>query len=530
MTKQSSSCDSTKETATDHAKPYAHCAAQRRGGILGVHRQVMAVTLTEHRTIPNEPFDALPPVDGPTHSTRNGNRNQRTPPHNEDAERSLIGAMLLTSSAIETACDMLTAADFYKPAHGHIFDAVATLHAAGEPVDPVTVAAELDRSNLLDAVGGSAELVVIQTECPATTSASRYTQLVASDAQLRRQIHLGEQIADRGYDRQPADDLIEQWHTTVAPGEALNHRTLAQFIDHDEPEYDWAIIGLLERTDRVLLTGPEGGGKSTLLRQIAVQCAAGIHPFTGDDIQPLTVLLLDLENSKRHIRRQLRPLRLASHERADERLYVTCHPQGLDLTDKNDARQLAHLINRLTPDLVVGGPVYKLVGGDPTEEQPAKAAAMLLDRLRVTHGFALILETHQPHETNGKRPERPYGASLWKRWPEFGLHLSEQGHLRHWRGDRDERAWPPALQRGGVWPWTLAESKIGTWALIIEETKRHGRPMSERELSVAIGVSKTTINRCIENNKRKYEELLHGLSDPEPIYGNPPPIDPKEAF
>jgi ATPase subunit of ABC transporter with duplicated ATPase domains len=61
---------------------------------------------------------------------------------------------------------------------------------------------------------------------------------------------------------------------------------LDAFLAEPDPEYDWLIPGLLERGDRVIVTGQEGKGKSTLLRQIGVQVAAGIHPFTLDDIVP----------------------------------------------------------------------------------------------------------------------------------------------------------------------------------------------------------------------------------------------------
>ena len=69
----------------------------------------------------------------------------RVPPHNLQAEESLLGAMLLSKDAIAVASELLTADDFYKPAHGHIFEAVTSLSASGEPADPVTVA---DRNGL----------------------------------------------------------------------------------------------------------------------------------------------------------------------------------------------------------------------------------------------------------------------------------------------------------------------------------------------------------------------------------------------
>jgi hypothetical protein len=171
------------------------------------------------------------------------------------------------------------------------------------------------------------------------------------------------------------------------------------------------------------------------------------------------VVLLDLENSRRHVRRQIRPLvRHAGDRLTRGGLTVTVHPQGLDLVGSAEDRAfLRDEVIKHHPDLLVAGPVYKMGAGDPTEEAQARAITAEIDQLRELIGFALILEAHSPYAASGKtqRPLRPYGASLWSRWPEFGIHLGEDGKLTHWRGARDEREWPARLQRGGSWPWTI---------------------------------------------------------------------------
>src|SRR5947208_4682163 len=79
------------------------------------------------------------------------------PPQNLDAEESVLGAMMLSPLAIGavTESTSLSAADFYRESHGHIYRAILTLYAKGEPVDAITVVDELDRAGTLDVVGGS---------------------------------------------------------------------------------------------------------------------------------------------------------------------------------------------------------------------------------------------------------------------------------------------------------------------------------------------------------------------------------------
>ena len=124
----------------------------------------------------------------PTTPTASRSAAVRVPPHDLQAEESLLGAMMLSAGAIGDATGKVTASDFYKPAHGHIFDAIHTLYATGQPADAVTVADELRRAGLLDAIGGPAVLAQILSSTPATTNAGRYAQIVEEYALLRRLI------------------------------------------------------------------------------------------------------------------------------------------------------------------------------------------------------------------------------------------------------------------------------------------------------------------------------------------------------
>ena len=327
---------------------------------------------------------------------------------------------------------------------------------------------------------------------------------------------------DPGYD--PAEDWLDTaladferstdaHRPMVTPDEITDgdgpDPELDQFLAEPEPDYDWLIPDILERGDRVILTGGEGAGKSTLLRQIGVQCASGIHPFTHATIKPVNVLLVDLENSRRQTKRQMRPLRTtAAGDYPAATMRIIVRTAGLNLTEPTDMVWLASRVEINQPDLVVIGPIYKMSTADPTEEQPARTVIACLDHIRDLYGCALLIEAHSPHANGaGARPVRPYGASIWMRWPEFGLHITEAGQIKHWRGDRDERKWPAALTRGEDWPWTVAPTSDQTFAAIVAAVEKAGRPMSYAEIAADLGCSKTWVGRTVRANQTSWDDL-----------------------
>jgi len=127
----------------------------------------------------------------------------------------LLGAMLLRQDAISAAVEAIDAADFYKPAHGHVFDAICTLWSAGEAIDSTTVTEELRRAGLLDAIGGPNAIVELISAAPVLSNAGRYAQLIEENSLLRKLITTAGEIAEMGYG--PVEDV----NKTIDAAESL---------------------------------------------------------------------------------------------------------------------------------------------------------------------------------------------------------------------------------------------------------------------------------------------------------------------
>ncbi|MGJ6127346.1 replicative DNA helicase [Mycolicibacterium sp. Y3] len=123
----------------------------------------------------------------------------RLPPHDDDAEQSVLGAMLLSKDAIADVLEIIGPGDFYKPRHQMIFDAILDLFGRGEPADGVTVAAELDRRGLLRRIGAGPYLHTLLAAVPTAANASYYARIVAEKAVLRRLVEAGTRVVQYGY-------------------------------------------------------------------------------------------------------------------------------------------------------------------------------------------------------------------------------------------------------------------------------------------------------------------------------------------
>ena len=124
----------------------------------------------------------------------------RVPPHNLNAEESLLGALLLSRDVVDQVGELgVTVEHFYKPSHQHIYAAIRGLMSLGQPVDAVTVADELRRNGLLDEIGGAQTLLELQNATPAVSNASRYAKIVQDTAMLRKLIGVASEIAEIAY-------------------------------------------------------------------------------------------------------------------------------------------------------------------------------------------------------------------------------------------------------------------------------------------------------------------------------------------
>src|SRR5712672_2529148 len=135
----------------------------------------------------------------------------RTLPHNLEAERSVLGAILLHNDAFNLAAEVIDAGDFFRDAHRRIFDKMVKLSERGDAIDLVTLKEELGRAGEIDEVGGPAYIAALVDGVPRSTNVEHYARIIKEKATLRNLIFSANKVLATAYEgEEDADVILDQ--------------------------------------------------------------------------------------------------------------------------------------------------------------------------------------------------------------------------------------------------------------------------------------------------------------------------------
>ena len=326
---------------------------------------------------------------------------ERTLPHNHEAERTVLGAVLVDNQAFNSAAELLTKEDFYRDAHRRIFDAMAALAERSQPIDLVTLKDELVRESALEAVGGAAYLAALVDGVPRITSVEHWSRIIKEKAVLRNLIHAGNRIVQSCFEGEDeAAALLDQAEQSIfgiaekriRAGFASmreivkeSFRTIDQlsqskdvvtglatgFVDIDE------MTSGLQKGDLVIVAARPAMGKTSFCLNVAQHVSMRIGETVG---------LFSLEMSKEQL-----ALRLLC---ADAR--IDAHRLRTGKLNEKDWARLAKSYNDLSQS--------RLFIDDSATISPLEMRAKCR-RLKAEHGLGLIIVDYLQLVTGAGRIE-----------------------------------------------------------------------------------------------------------------------------
>jgi replicative DNA helicase len=165
---------------------------------------------------------------GRMRSVETGAEAARVPPHDLDAERAVIGAMLVSETAVAAVAERLAAEDFYSEVHRIIYGAMMRLYSRGEPIDQLTLTNELRSVNEFERIGGRPYVFQIVESVPTAANAGRYADIVRGKALLRAIIDVGSRITEDAF-REP-EDVSEALDSAEQLVYGVSNRTLREHL------------------------------------------------------------------------------------------------------------------------------------------------------------------------------------------------------------------------------------------------------------------------------------------------------------
>ena len=133
----------------------------------------------------------------------------RVPPQDLEAERAVLGSILLDNEAVYVAIELLGPEDFYRPAHQQVFGAIVELTAKSEPIDVVTLSSKLESKGQLEAIGGLAALIGLSEAVPTAANIKYYGDLVKKKSMLRKLIAAATQIVRDAYESPNPEEQVD---------------------------------------------------------------------------------------------------------------------------------------------------------------------------------------------------------------------------------------------------------------------------------------------------------------------------------
>jgi replicative DNA helicase len=273
-------------------------------------------------------------------------------PQSIDAEQSVLGSILIGEDAILKVAEFLRPADFYRQAHGDVFEAMLALHGQREPIDLVTLSDELARHGKLDVIGGSSYLAGLMNQVPTAVHVEHYGRIVERTALLRNLIAAAGKIAAVGYEEQgdaaAAVDRAEAILFEVSQrrdgrafiplsvllGDAYErlaylheHRGQILGVPSGLSQLD-ALLGGFQPSDLILLAARPSVGKTSLALNIAQHASMR---------EGKKVAVFSLEMSKEQL-----ALRLLSAESG-----INPRPLQTGFLEETDWAKIAHVMNEM---------------------------------------------------------------------------------------------------------------------------------------------------------------------------------------
>ena len=328
-----------------------------------------------------------------------------TLPQNIDAERSILGAILLDNNALAIAAEKLNSGDFFHNHHQKIFHAMLAMRAQQHPIDLVTLTEYLQKERQLEIAGGAAYISQIMDGVPSVSNVGHYVSIVKDKARLRTIIDRANAIQREAFDPAATVDEIEKKlranaaSTAATNGNGCHFESyfLDDFLAAKFPVPEHLVEGVIPRGGTVLIVALPHRMKSWFTTSLALACTRAGEALGKLNVnRPVRTLLMQMEDFPGELQYRIGQLAMS-------RQFLDSDPKALkivprcqfNLPDEAWYQELLREVTEFRADVVVLDVVRRIFRGDINSPKDTTAFLEAIDRLRDATGCAVVLVHHE---------------------------------------------------------------------------------------------------------------------------------------
>jgi len=435
-------------------------------------------------------------------------------PQNLDAERSVLGAILLDNSSVSLAMKHVSSGDFFLTQNKIIFQQMLVLREQGTPIDLVTLSESLFQNTKLEAAGGAPYIASLADGLPRVSNIEHYAKIVREKAVLRGMAHLANRITELSL--QPnanVTDLLTQFRALpamqaepmkVIGGNGHLSYSLVDFLGAEFPTPDHLIEGIMPRGGTALLIALPHRMKSWFTTALALGASqAGM--ILGGKLEvknPVRTLLVQVEDFPGVLQWRVRELvTKIPCETSNVRIIPRC---GLNLPDEKWYQNLLKETADFKADLVIMDVVRRIFRGDINSPQDTALFLEQVDRLREATNCAVLL-VHHENKKDAEIMQAGAGSYNLPGWANVMIQFkrkTQEGHITHVEIEVDNKlAQSPepmrmVLNLASEEPIRLENVEDSTG--ISEAQDQLGNEWTVRDLAEVLGVVKSNALRRLK--------------------------------
>jgi len=369
-------------------------------------------------------------------------------PNNIEAERAILGGIMLHNSALETVADKIIPENFFHVNHKKIYEAILALHEDELPMDDIHVIEWLSQAKTLDLAGGPAYIASLMDGRPKVENLGYYADMVVGKARLRKLIRETEFVQKRALEGSAdIEDLEEQFRSAIEVGTAITpngngngngHKisySTTEFLQKDWPEPEYLIQGLLARSSSSMIVAMPHSLKSFFTIGLAYACSVSTEKALGRLVvpKPVRTMLVQVEESGAEMKKRIR-------EFLTTKQFLEIEPDNVRIVPREEypregftlkwAKKIVQEALEFKADLIVFDVVRRLFIGHGDINGPQDSATFLemFDAIRDVTGANTLLVHHK----NKKDAEMMYSAAgsiNFSGWAKTFLEFKNKKHM-----------------------------------------------------------------------------------------------------